>query len=69
MSSKIKVWFRKFRKSGRNTNDKPKNIVDVVCDMKIQPGIFSSEHGGRSYYFCSEYCKTQFDANPAQFAG
>ncbi|MFA5991755.1 MAG: YHS domain-containing protein [Candidatus Doudnabacteria bacterium] len=67
MSGKIKAWFRKFRKSGRDGNNKPKKVVDPVCNMKIEPGIFSSDHGGKTYYFCSEYCKAQFDADPAQY--
>jgi Cu+-exporting ATPase len=28
-----------------------------------------SEHGGRTYYFCSAGCKTKFDENPEQYAG
>lgn len=67
MSGKIKTWFRKFRASGRDVNGKSKKVADPVCSMTIEPGIFSSEHGGRTYYFCSEYCKTQFDADPAQY--
>jgi len=28
----------------------------------------TSEHQGRTYSFCSDLCKKQFDAEPARFA-
>ena len=42
---------------------------DVVCGMQVDPAkaAATSEHDGRTYYFCSKTCKTKFDANPAQF--
>jgi len=45
---------------------------DVVCGMDVDPakaraaGRFS-EHAGHTYYFCSDDCKKQFDADPAKF--
>ena len=43
---------------------------DVVCGMQIDPAkaAGTSEYNGKTYYFCSESCKTKFDANPAQYA-
>jgi len=29
----------------------------------------TSEHAGRTYYFCSSACKERFDADPASFVG
>ena len=42
---------------------------DVVCGMQVDPAkaAGSSQHNGKTYYFCSIGCKTKFDANPAQF--
>ena len=42
---------------------------DVVCGMQVDPAkaAGSSQHNGKTYYFCSKGCKTKFDANPAQF--
>ena len=42
---------------------------DVVCGMQIDPAkaAGNSEYQGKTYYFCSNSCKTKFDANPAQF--
>jgi len=45
---------------------------DVVCGMDVDPakarkaGLIS-QHDGRTYYFCSDDCKKQFDADPAKF--
>jgi YHS domain-containing protein len=43
---------------------------DVVCGMQVDPdkAAGSSEYDGKTYYFCSQACKTKFDANPARFA-
>jgi Cu+-exporting ATPase len=43
---------------------------DVVCGMQIEQASAAgtSNHGGRTYYFCSTTCKAKFDANPAQYA-
>lgn len=42
---------------------------DVVCGMQVDPknAAGSSQHNGKTYYFCSAGCKTRFDANPGQF--
>jgi YHS domain-containing protein len=43
---------------------------DVVCGMQVDSAkaAGSSEYNGKTYYFCSNGCKTKFDANPSQFA-
>lgn len=45
--------------------------IDPVCGMTVQPetAAGSSEHGGRTYYFCSAACKTRFDADPGAYTG
>lgn len=42
---------------------------DVVCGMQIDPAnaAGTSDHHGKTYYFCSQGCKTKFDANPAHY--
>jgi Cu+-exporting ATPase len=44
---------------------------DPVCGMQIDPSDAAgqSDFEGRTFYFCSEDCKTKFDQNPAQFTG
>jgi RND family efflux transporter MFP subunit len=47
---------------------------DPVCGMdvdetKARAAGKTSQHGGVLYFFCSETCKKEFDANPAKHAG
>ncbi|MGB6175707.1 MAG: heavy metal translocating P-type ATPase [Methylocella sp.] len=44
---------------------------DPVCGMTVDPGSakHSAEYGGRTYYFCSQGCKTKFVADPAPYIG
>ncbi|WP_214472443.1 heavy metal translocating P-type ATPase [Mesorhizobium sp. dw_380] len=42
---------------------------DPVCGMTVDPaaGKPTAEHGGRLYHFCSERCRTKFQAQPEQY--
>ncbi len=44
-------------------------VTDPVCGMsfKIEKAVAMSEYGGKSYYFCTEACKRQFDEDPARY--
>ncbi|MEM3114557.1 MAG: YHS domain-containing protein [Nitrososphaerota archaeon] len=36
--------------------------------MKVKKeGSIKSTHLGETYYFCSEYCKTEFEKNPERY--
>lgn len=43
---------------------------DPVCGMQVneQNAEASTEHQGRTYHFCSEECKDQFEQNPEQYS-
>jgi len=42
---------------------------DPACGMTVAGGDSpTSEHGGRTFRFCSEQCRKLFDLNPAKFA-
>jgi len=44
-------------------------LLDPVCGMPIDPKTAGhSEVAGKTYYFCSEDCKKQFDTAPEKFA-
>jgi Cu+-exporting ATPase len=45
--------------------------TDPVCGMTVdeKSAAGSASHAGQTYYFCSERCLGQFQANPAQFVG
>jgi Cu+-exporting ATPase len=43
---------------------------DPVCNMEVKEAEskFKSQHGGKTYSFCSEECKETFDEKPEQYA-
>jgi Cu+-exporting ATPase len=42
--------------------------IDPVCGMTVKADpAKSAEHGGKTYYFCSQGCVTKFRANPEQY--
>jgi len=48
--------------------------IDPVCGMEVDEARakamgMTSVYQGKTYYFCAEECKEQFDQNPGQFAG
>jgi membrane fusion protein, copper/silver efflux system len=50
----------------------PKEVTDPVCGMKVdvveaKADKLTSEHEGKTYFFCNEGCKKQFDAAPAKY--
>ncbi|TGT72435.1 heavy metal translocating P-type ATPase [bacterium M00.F.Ca.ET.159.01.1.1] len=44
-------------------------IRDPVCGMTVDPaaGKPTAEHGGRTFHFCSERCRTKFQAEPEAY--
>jgi len=42
---------------------------DPVCGMDVTDtaNAESSEHKGKTYYFCSNLCKIQFEQNPDKY--
>ncbi len=44
---------------------------DPICGMTVdeKSAKFKSEHMGKTYYFCSQMCKTTFDKNPTKYTG
>lgn len=43
---------------------------DPVCGMDVDEtnARATSEHAGRTYYFCAPGCKREFDSNPEKYA-
>lgn len=43
---------------------------DPVCGMDIneKQAATTAQHQGRTYYFCSEDCRREFDQNPERYA-
>ena len=44
-------------------------VRDPVCGMMVdeKTAKFKSQHGGKTYYFCAQGCKTLFDKNPSRY--
>ena len=42
-----------------------------VCGMEVNPKAApaKTQYEGRTYYFCSQECKEEFEKNPQRFAG
>jgi P-type Cu+ transporter len=52
--------------------DEAKHMAkDPVCGMNVDPGNakHSAGYRGRTYYFCSQGCKTKFVADPVSYIG
>ncbi|CDX13786.1 Copper-transporting P-type ATPase [Mesorhizobium sp. SOD10] len=55
--------------SGKNSKAADAVIRDPVCGMAVDPaaGKPAVEHGGRTLHFCSERCRTKFQAEPESY--
>lgn len=44
--------------------------TDPVCFMIVDEddAKFTATYRGRNYYFCCNYCKKQFEANPKRYS-
>jgi YHS domain-containing protein len=68
MENRIKSLIKKLGKLGFNVKPKNKDRLDPICGMEASSDLFISEYGGKNYYFCSEYCKQQFEKAPEDYA-
>jgi P-type Cu+ transporter len=57
--------------ASHHPTDRPKGTArDPVCGMQVPAdGPRRAEHGGRSFFFCSDRCRERFRADPAAFTG
>lgn len=55
----------------QNGIDSGQTVIDPVCGMKVDPHRTKhrAEHGGRTYYFCSQGCRDKFSARPERYLG
>jgi YHS domain-containing protein len=44
---------------------------DPICGMMVdeKTAKLKSDYMGKTYYFCSQTCKTTFDKNPTKYTG
>ena len=43
--------------------------IDPVCKMEVdeKTAKFTTEHKGKTYYFCAPGCKKAFEENPEEY--
>jgi YHS domain-containing protein len=51
-----------------NADTNSSKEIDVVCKMKVDKSVIdTSVYKGKTYYFCSPYCKNEFEKDPEKF--
>ncbi len=47
-----------------------RGATDPVCGMRVDRSkALRMAHAGRTYFFCSEHCRAQFEADPDEYTG
>jgi uncharacterized protein len=47
-----------------------RGVTDPVCGMKVDRAkALTASFAGRTYHFCSEHCRSTFEADPERYAG
>jgi len=43
--------------------------IDPVCNMQVdgEDAEFTAKYDGKTYYFCSESCKKEFESDPEEY--
>ena len=59
------------RHADHHAHDHGAQYVDPVCGMSTEDekAFIRHEHGGKTYYFCSDHCLAKFRADPESFIG
>jgi YHS domain-containing protein len=50
---------------------KPSEFIDPVCKMTVsdKPDAIKSQYSGKTYFFCSDGCKIEFEKDPKKYLG
>ncbi len=53
----------------QHTDQQTTGATDPVCGMSVDPATaqHKAEHGGQTYYFCCNGCRTKFAADPEKY--
>ena len=51
------------------TAEDARSATDLVCGMNVDPALTAhhAEHGGETYHFCSDGCRSKFVGHPAKY--
>lgn len=69
MENKIKSLVKKLKRFGYEIKTKDQSHYDPVCGMEATSDFFFIQYQGKNYYFCSDYCKSQFEMRPDEYLG
>jgi len=67
MENKIKSLIKKLKRFGYDVKTKTQNYYDPVCGMEATSDLFFVQYHAKNYYFCSQYCKGQFEMRPDEY--
>lgn len=67
MENRIKSLIKKLSRLGYQVKPKSNKHVDPVCGMKVSSDSLKADYQGEGYFFCSDYCKQQFEKNPETY--
>lgn len=68
MKNKFKTLIKKIKQLGISIKGVP-TVIDLVCGLEITDDLVATEYKGKKYYFCSEGCRSEFEAYPDKFIG
>lgn len=62
--------LRKYEPKGTEPKEEARAIRDPVCGMELEPEMAYSktDYAGKTFYFCSKKCETEFKKNPEKYA-
>lgn len=67
MKNKIKSLIKKLSRLGFSVKPKKYGYNDPVCDMDATSDLFKVDYQDKSYYFCSDHCREQFEKEPESY--
>jgi ubiquinone/menaquinone biosynthesis C-methylase UbiE/YHS domain-containing protein len=60
---------KEVQSPGTHAKGHTMKVTDPVCGMSFDPekAVATVEHAGQTYYFCTEACRKQFEAEPGKY--
>jgi Cu+-exporting ATPase len=56
------------QQSGKSEQEVKKTAADPVCGMTVEiPSDHRYDYRGKAFYFCSDSCRSKFQADPAKY--
>ncbi len=53
--------------STENNSNKPVLGKDLVCGMDVTDSTYVADYEGKTYFFCAEHCKEEFQKEPQKY--